>query len=114
MGKFHDIGKRRNGASGAQTPSDRPTINISDEQAEAIRQADLAFGAAKVALADAFVASRAAGEKVTAAYDAVKAASEAFIGQIQDVARAHDIDPDDPAKGRWNFNAQTFQFTRLA
>jgi chorismate mutase len=44
----------------------------------------------------------------------VAEAKQAMDELVRNTAKAHHIDPDDPAKGRWDLNTSNGVFTRVA
>ena len=39
--------------------------------------------------------------------------ANAYMSAVKEIARAHQIDVDDPSKGKWNFDAVNGEFQRV-
>lgn len=78
-----------------------------EAEASAVRAAEQAVVVAKLQTADALALLRQTEARSTEAQAAFQAAAVS-------AARAVGIDPENPAGGRWHFDAQAMTFTRTA
>lgn len=89
------------------------SYKLNDLEKKTLKSKESKINTLKLVLANAQTEVWAAEQRRNAVQAELVNANTEFTNTIGEWAKERGIDPTNPNHGRWNFNTETFQFTRL-